>query len=140
MIIEFDDSLVTGNDTIDSQHKELISKISDLVTSCQDGSGKVKAIKMLDYLEEYTNFHFSAEEKLQEEAGYPELNNHKKQHEEFKKSIKELYDYLEEAEGPTDEFVSQVQKNVVSWLFIHIKSFDRSVAEYINLRTNGHAL
>jgi hemerythrin len=140
MIIEFDDSLVTGNSEIDSQHKELISKISDFMTSCTDGSGKVKAIKMLDYLEEYTNFHFNAEEKLQEDAGYPELANHKKQHEEFKKTIKELYEFLEDSEGPTEDFVKQVQKNVVSWLFIHIKSFDRSVAEFINLRSNGHAL
>lgn len=36
MLIEFDDSLITGNDTIDEQHKELIKKISDLVTSCEN--------------------------------------------------------------------------------------------------------
>ena len=58
MLITFDESLITGNATIDEQHKALIQKISDLVTTCENGDGKVKAIKMLDYLEEYTNFHF----------------------------------------------------------------------------------
>jgi hemerythrin len=140
MVLEFDDSLITGNSEIDAQHKELISRISNFVASCEEGTGKVKAIKMLDYLEEYTNFHFSAEEKLQEDADYPELENHKKKHEEFKKSLKELYDYLEESEGPTDDFVAQVQKNVVDWLFNHIKSFDRSVAEYLNIKNNEHVL
>ena len=66
MKVEFDNSLVTGNEMIDGQHKELIAKIDKLVTCCQEGGEKMQAIKMLDYLAEYTDFHFSAEEKLQE--------------------------------------------------------------------------
>ena len=48
-------------------------------------------------------------------------------------SIQELYDYLNENEGPDDQFIEQVKRNVVDWLFQHIKTFDRSVAEYIHL-------
>ena len=64
MHLEFDQSLVTGNDMIDAQHKELIGKIDDLLTFCEESKEKVKAIKMLGYLAEYTEFHFEAEEKL----------------------------------------------------------------------------
>ena len=53
--ITFDDNLVTGNETIDTQHKELIDRIQNFVTACQNGDSKVKAIKMLDYLDEYTD-------------------------------------------------------------------------------------
>ena len=63
---------------------------------------------MLDYLDEYTDFHFKEEEELQEKAGYPERGKHHEKHEEFKKSIQELY----------------------------IKTFDRSVAEFIFMREN----
>ncbi len=136
MLIEFDDSLITGNNTIDTQHKELIKKISDLIASCENGDGKVKAIQMLDYLEEYTNFHFSAEEELQKKSGYPDYENHHAKHEEFKNTIKELFDYLDELEGPNKDFVDKVQLQVVDWLFKHIKSADRSVAEYVNLHNN----
>ena len=130
MIIEFDDTLITGNETIDTQHKELISRIKQFVDTCEkEENSKIKAIKMLDYLTEYTNFHFSEEEKLQEEIGYPGLKEHKEKHEEFKKNLKELDAFLEESEGPTDAFVQQVKSNVVDWLFTHIKAFDRSVAE-----------
>ena len=62
--ITFDDNLITGNKTIDTQHKELIERIQNFVTACQNGDSKLKAIKMLDYLDEYTNFHFKEEEKL----------------------------------------------------------------------------
>ena len=64
MRAEFDETLVTGNEMIDGQHKELIERINQLLESCEDGQGKVKAIKMLDYLLDYTEFHFSAEEKI----------------------------------------------------------------------------
>ena len=52
--ITFDDNLVTGNNTIDTQHKELIDRIRNFVVACQNGDSKVKAIKMLDYLDEDT--------------------------------------------------------------------------------------
>ncbi|MGN0371648.1 MAG: bacteriohemerythrin [Enterocloster sp.] len=132
----FDDSLVTGNKLIDGQHKELIDKINKLVICCEEGGGKREAIKMLDYLAEYTDFHFKAEEELQEKVGYPGIGEHKKKHEEFKKSVSELYDMLAEQEGPTDAFVEAVNKNVIEWLYGHIKGFDCSVATYMHLSSN----
>ena len=59
---------------------------------------------------------------------------------EFKTSIKELYEMLEEMEGPTDAFVQAVNKNVIDWLYGHIKGFDCSVASYINVGNNPTVL
>lgn len=140
MNITFDDNLITGNKTIDSQHQELIDRIRQFVAACESSDSKIKAIKMLDYLDEYTNFHFQEEEDLQKKVSYPELAAHHAKHEEFKKSIQELYDYLNENEGPDDQFIEQVKRNVVDWLFQHIKTFDRSVAEYIHLKDNSDRL
>ena len=36
-----------------------------------------------------------------EKSGYPERENHHEKHEEFKKTIQELYEYLQDYEGPT---------------------------------------
>ena len=72
MNITFDDNLITGNKTIDSQHQELIDRIRQFVAACESGDSKIKAIKMLDYLDEYTNFHFQEEEELQKKVSYPE--------------------------------------------------------------------
>ena len=130
MYAVFDESLVTGNEMIDSQHKELISKINDLVKSCETSTGMVAAVKTLDYLSEYTDFHFSAEEKLQEEIGYPKLEEHKAQHAHLRQVVSDLHEMLVDEEGPSPAFVEQVQKNVIEWLYTHIKGFDRAVAEY----------
>ena len=135
MYAEFDKSLVTGNEMIDGQHKELIGKINKLVDCCEQGGGKLEAIKMLDYLSDYTEFHFGAEEKLQEEISYPGIEEHKKQHAAFVKAVAELHEMLEE--GPSAAFVEAVNKNVIDWLYKHIKGFDCSIAAYMNM--DGHA-
>lgn len=140
MYAEFDDTLVTGNEMIDSQHKELIDKINDLLKSCELSSGKMAAVQTLGYLADYTEYHFTAEEKLQEEINYPGLAEHKKKHDELRQVVDDLHNMLEEEEGPTDAFVESVQKNVVNWLYSHIKGFDRSVAEYKNMNLNNERL
>lgn len=136
MYVEFDESLVTGNKEIDNQHKEWIDKINKLVQCCENGGGKIEAIKMLEYMADYTEFHFGAEEKLQEEVDYPGIKEHKQKHAEFKKAVEELHDMLEEEEGPTEAFVNAINKNVIDWLYNHIKTFDCSVATYINMKSH----
>ena len=108
--------------------------------SCEVGNDKLTAIKTLDYLADYTDFHFGEEEKLQESISYPGIEQHKKEHEKLRRVVEELHEMLEEQEGPTEAFVAQVQENVINWLYNHIKGFDRSVAEYKNMRGNSEIL
>lgn len=138
-VITFDDNLITGNKTIDEQHKELIDRIQQFVSACESEDARVKAIKMLDYLDEYTEFHFKEEEKLQKDVDYPGLEEHIKKHEEFRHTIKELYDYLDEMRDQMKVYGAG-KINVIDWLFGHIKTFDRSVAEYINIYDNPERL
>ena len=93
----FDDSLITGNEMIDTQHKELIDRINKLLILCENEKpAKREAVETLDYLADYTEFHFGEEEKLQEEIGYPGIAEHKKKHEELRQVVKDLYTMLEE--------------------------------------------
>ena len=105
MRAEFDESLVTGNEMIDTQHKELIDKINKLLDSCETSKEKVVAVKTA-------------------------LAEHKKAQDTLRAVVNDLHKMLEEEEGPSEAFVEQVNKNVIEWLYRHIKGFDRSVAEY----------
>lgn len=134
MSIVFDESLYTGNELIDNEHKELIARVNKLVDSCEKGTEKMTAVKTLDFLMDYTDFHFSDEEKLQQDVGYDKLDQHKAQHDAFRKSVDELREMLEEEEGPTDAFVEAVNKNVSQWLIDHIQGWDKAVAEYIRTK------
>lgn len=131
MAIVFDKSLETGNEQIDSQHKELIARVNKLTEECSEGKEKNVAVQTLDFLMDYTVEHFRDEEQLQEAHAYPLLAAHKEQHEKFVKAVDELREMLEEEEGPSEAFVEAVKKNVVEWLLKHIQVWDRQVAEYV---------
>ncbi|MDO4167934.1 MAG: hemerythrin family protein [Eubacteriales bacterium] len=140
MRAEFTDNLITGNTTIDNQHRELIDKINQLLQAIETSRDKAVAVKTLNFLTDYIHYHFQAEEKLQEETGYPGLEDHKKQHEILNNTVADLTDMLEEEEGPSDAFVAQLNKKVIEWFYRHIEGFDRSVAEYIFLLDNPERL
>ena len=140
MRAEFSDNLITGNELIDSQHKELIDRINKLLDSCEENNASSVAVKTLDFLSDYTDFHFSAEEDLQKDVNYPGYTQHKAQHDSFKKTIEELHEMLQEEEGPSPAFVEKVEENVIKWFYTHIEGFDRSVAEYIYMREHGGRL
>ena len=135
MYAVFKNNLLTGNELIDAQHKELINRINRLVSACENGVCQLEAIRMLDFLSDYTDFHFREEEALQEKSGYPGLAEHKARHEEFRKSVEELHEMLIEEEGPSERFVKAVHDNVIEWFYRHIKGFDSSVAAFINLKS-----
>ena len=140
MYAEFTDDLVTGNTVIDSQHKELIDKINDLLKSCEERSNQSGAARMLNYLADYTEFHFREEEGLQESISYPGIKEHKQKLEELRNTVQELHDMLMEEDGPSDAFVNAVQEKVRDWLYYHIQTFDRSVAEYKFMRDNAERI
>lgn len=131
MSIVFDKNLETGNETIDTQHKELIARVNKLTEDCAVGKEKNVAVQTLDFLLDYTEFHFRDEEKLQEEKGYPLMTAHKDQHGKFVKAVGELREMLEEEEGPTEAFVEAVKKNIVDWLVNHILVWDKQLALYV---------
>lgn len=137
MSITFDRSLVTGNELIDTQHRELISRVNKLAEECVPGTEKRTAVGTLDFLLDYTDYHFSEEEALQKKSGYPNLSAHHREHEKFKRAVEELRIMLEEEEGPSEAFVEAVRKNVEEWLQNHIMSWDKEVAGYAEKETDG---
>lgn len=134
MQIIFDKSLLTGNELIDSEHRELIARVNQVTSGAVAGSEKAAAVKTLDFLMDYVDIHFKDEEGLQLEYDYPLLAAHKAQHAKFAQTVEELREMLEEEQGPTDAFVEAVNRNVVNWLLMHIQVWDRQVAEFIKER------
>ena len=62
--IEWDNSLSVGVDLIDEQHKMLIEKLKDLSDDLKRGHEQDRILKTLGFMMDYTDFHFTAEEKV----------------------------------------------------------------------------
>ena len=127
---EWDESWETGNQLIDSQHKEFIRRINNLLEACSLGKGRDEIHSAAQFLTEYTDKHFGDEEKLQKQYAYPDRVNHKKMHEGFKKTVKEINERLEK-EGSSVALVGKINSDVAGWLINHIKKQDVKVAKHI---------
>lgn len=128
--IEWDDSLSVGVDLIDEQHKMLIKRIKDLSDAVNSSRGAVQIGKTLGFMIDYTEFHFSAEEKHMTEASYPGLDLQVQQHEEFKSSLKHMVTEFEE-DGATAQLSEGVNTYLINWLVKHIKSIDSKFGEFL---------
>lgn len=122
--------LETGNIQIDTEHKQLIKAINDLLEACSSGKGRNEVIRTVDFLSQYTKTHFAHEQVLQQKSHYPDFVNHKKYHEDFIKVVDGIAVRLR-AEGATIQLVGEVNMQVGNWLINHIKREDVKVAKHI---------
>ncbi|MFW9926233.1 MAG: bacteriohemerythrin [Candidatus Thorarchaeota archaeon] len=128
--IEWDDSLSVGVDLIDEQHKMLIQRIKDLSDVVNLSRGAVEIGKTLGFMIDYTDFHFSTEEKHMTALSYPDFDAHKMQHEEFKSTLNEMVMEFEE-DGATAQLSKWVNQYLINWLVNHIKSIDTKLSAFL---------
>ena len=125
-----------GNEQLDTQHKQLFEFVSNLVAACIDGSSTEKLNETLDFLVNYTVRHFSDEEALQVKYNFPEYEQHKKMHEDFKTTVTELVGRFNNSASPT-ELNNDINKIVVRWLVTHIQREDKKIGDHIRKVTGG---
>ena len=122
--------LSVGIELIDQQHKMLIKHLNDLSQSLKSNQGPTKIATTLNFLIDYTDFHFTAEEKHMAANDYPGLETHKKKHEEFKKTLSNMEEDLEE-EGATKVLADSIDTLLVKWLFEHIRAVDVAFGNFL---------
>ncbi len=127
----WDASYNIGIDVIDKQHHRIIDYINELDDAHQ-AKDKEKVAEVLAHVIDYTHSHFSFEEKLMENAGYPLTEPHKKIHAEF---IQRVRDYQAQHEKG-HQVTMQLMYELKTWLLNHIKEEDREYAQLVNKTLN----
>ncbi len=121
--------LETGNDLIDSEHRELFQDINDLLDACTVGAGRAQITKTVNFLADYVDKHFNDEEALQKEFVYPNYEPHKKFHTQYKADIRQMANEIKR-EGATLQTLSHVT-DLANTLVSHIRHEDKRLAAYI---------
>ena len=127
---------MSGNPMVDDQHKQLIAAINSLYRAIDSGTGVDEAKKTLDFLAEYTTFHFGCEEALMKSKKYPLFTEHQAAHNAFIETVNGLYEILGK-KGATEEFEAIVEKEVTDWLINHIQGMDMRMTDWVKIRTGG---
>ena len=129
---DWDPAWDTGNATIDQQHRQLLEQMERLFRAVAEGRKQGETERALMLLGEYVEIHFSQEEELMRQAGYPEFPRHKAIHDGLRLQVQALVkDFLEDLRP----FPDAVMEFLVTWLKDHLAGEDRHLAAF--LRSNA---
>lgn len=126
-------TLDTGIDVIDGQHKRIVEMINQLAVSASNHKREVVG-EVIDGLVDYTLSHFAFEESLMEEAGYEFLRPHKKVHELFVRRVSEYQMRFHAGEDVYDDLTGLLSR----WLFNHIRNDDAGYVSSVKPLLHPH--
>jgi hemerythrin len=112
-IIEWRDGFKINIPQVDDEHKRLFALVKALDLTTVE--------RTLEELLEYVVTHFSNEQALMEQSGYPAFEQHLKLHEEFGAQVAE---FLGSSDGWTEERIQELRRFLNKWLIGHIMTHD----------------
>jgi hemerythrin len=117
-----------GVGLMDTQHKQLFALINQLYEAMQKSTADETMKTVLPGLLNYTKMHFAAEEKLIQQAGYPDLEEHQAYHRLFTSKVAETVEkYKTTGLMPAVSLVTFLK----DWLSNHILVKDKHYGAYI---------
>lgn len=126
----WDESYNTGVAIIDQQHRQLFETLNRLHEKRQNPkSDRGDFLTTLDSLKQYAHFHFDEEERLMAEAGYPELDAHREEHQAFREKMTEFQQLSHTAE--LKDLFSESLSYLFDYLVKHVQQEDRRYVPYL---------
>lgn len=113
-----------GCKALDDDHKVLIQALNDFVEALETDEGVFVTDGIFSVLVDYTNYHFTREEKIMEACGYADIENHKKTHQELKEQL--MDSRTRYMLNPNAVLEDEVRQFLTNWLQKHILISDIS--------------
>jgi hemerythrin len=130
-IFQWRDEYRTNVREMDEHHRELFQTANRLDQAFATGEDRAIIQQTLDFLIQYAATHFTAEQSLMSEHGFPEGERHRKQHEKFMNEVLAMRSRAEaEAMQANIELVSFFK----DWIINHILTEDRKYGPFLNER------
>jgi hemerythrin len=113
---------------IDSQHKILLGYLNRLYDSMLKSEGEAILKELFDGMKVYAFTHFRTEEQLMFSTGYPDYEEHKKQHQTFVEKLNGLqFNY----KIGDKQVVIELTNFLKNWLINHISGSDKIMGRYL---------
>lgn len=131
--MQWDDSLSIKVGLIDQQHREWIQRLNDVSAAMRSPEATKRIVETLDFLRDYTRFHFESEERCMADHKYPEFDDHRKKHQELTQTLASLEEDFDE-EGVTAPLTEAVDTLLANWLRQHIREVDQRFGAFLKDR------
>ena len=139
MLLEWDQTIATGINVIDDQHKVLFRLINDVFEICQGNQCSANVKKVFNTLENYIVHHFNAEEAIQIKTKYPDYKFHKTEHGNFVDHFLFIQSEFVEL-GSSPDLIKQLKSLLVDWLLQHIEKQDKKLAGFLHSFEREHCI
>ena len=128
-LLEWSDQYKVGNEEIDYQHERLFTMVNNLYSSIGAGEDMRLLVDVfLNQLVQYTDFHFSTEEKLMEQSKYSDLSAHRAAHDSLRKQVTDFQKKFVKGEVDVSKELMTFLKD---WLVGHIGKTDTKLAQHL---------
>jgi len=128
MLAEWNDSFSVGLATIDDQHKILFGIINKLNHGIMESRGRQTLGWVLEELVDYAAVHFKTEEDLMRLHSYPDLAEHKGQHDTMNMK---LMGFQKRYKAGQEDISLEVLMELIDWLHEHMGGSDSKLAPYL---------
>ena len=129
-IVVWDPKYAVGIKLIDDQHRELVNLTNQLFAACKVRSDSINTVfsETMKKMVEYVRFHFTAENSLLEHVRYPDIAEHKNQHDVL---IKEILASVKNFNEGNKFVPNTFVRTLKEWIFGHIMVSDKAYSRYI---------
>jgi hemerythrin len=127
-LVRWDESLSTGIETFDEQHKKIFNELNRLFNAIVERHSNEIVGSIIQSLYNYTNTHFKDEELEMREAEYYGYSGHKLQHEYFLFRIKEFQLKYDSGDDITVELFGFLK----DWITNHILKEDKKYIPFLS--------
>lgn len=128
-MVSWDDNFSVGVKELNDQHKKLIDLLNNLHDAMRVGKGKEILSTILKNLIDYTQVHFSAEEKYLVKYGYPDYAKHKTEHVQL---VNKVLTFQKDFEKGNIMLSMEVVNFLKDWLSNHILIADKKYGPFLN--------
>jgi len=126
--MKWSESISVGNNLIDEQHKKLFKLTNNLILNSNAYVNSAIIAETLNDLLAYIRTHFKDEEVLMKKYNYPQIIEHKKEHDDFIYKVAMFCkDVIDNKATVTEEMLSFL----VNWLYFHISKVDQNYKIYL---------
>jgi len=128
-LLTWSDEFSVNIKEIDNQHRQMFEMVNQLQRAMKEGKGANVLNDILQRLIDYTDYHFSTEERLMEAYSYPGFIHHKAEHAKLIRQVQEFQ--RQYRQNPTGLAV-QLLNFLKSWITDHILQTDKQYSRYLN--------
>jgi hemerythrin len=133
-LFDFDSEFRLGIDLIDNEHIKLVDMLNAVHILLSDGKREEAKQYFNEMLSGYVTEHFANEEKFMESFDFPFINEHRKIHENFKRSFQELRPRIESCD---EAAFRNALSDAFTWIIGHIGKTDKKYAAFYLAKAGG---